>query len=253
MILLVFSICLGDFVKILGIETATSRGAVAVAHDDVILAIEEWENRRSHSEYITAAIQKCLKTSNLSFEDLDRIVVDSGPGSFTGVRIAASVAKTISYATGVGIYPVNSLRVLAASVPKIKDSAPIVSVINAFKNMLYVGTFRQTDSGLLTIEKPCAKTVKDFEAIINEPHICVGEGFLDYETYFSPLVKSRLIRNEEVSDFPLVQSLCQIAIEAPRENSTFDWNSYEPLYIRASEAEEKMRAGILKPVKNREV
>jgi N6-L-threonylcarbamoyladenine synthase/tRNA threonylcarbamoyladenosine biosynthesis protein TsaB len=71
--------------------------------------------------------------------------------------------------------------------------------------------------------------------------LCVGEGFLAYEKAFSVSFLDQIVRFAEYSDYPLATTLALLAEEKVTTNQTIEWNSFEPLYIRASEAEENQR------------
>ena len=99
--------------KILGIETATSVCAAAIVDDGDVLT-EQWiEAQHSHSEKLITLIDKCLQTVNCELKSLAGIAVSIGPGSFTGLRIGLSVAKGLSYASGVPLVSIPTLKALA--------------------------------------------------------------------------------------------------------------------------------------------
>jgi tRNA threonylcarbamoyladenosine biosynthesis protein TsaB len=98
---------------ILLIETATEVCSVAVAAHGEVLALCEAEGSNQHAARLTLLVQDCLAKSGLSLPELDAVAVSRGPGSYTGLRVGASVAKGICYALGKPLLAVETLEALA--------------------------------------------------------------------------------------------------------------------------------------------
>ncbi len=76
--------------KILGIDTSTRSGSVAILKDDELLAETTLHRNKTHSERLLPSIQYILTECDLGLADLDALAVTTGPGSFTGLRIGLS-------------------------------------------------------------------------------------------------------------------------------------------------------------------
>jgi tRNA threonylcarbamoyladenosine biosynthesis protein TsaB len=99
---------------ILVLDTATRVPIVALAAPDgSVLAERTWESRHRHGEELLAHLESALAEIGGRPEDLTAVVVGTGPGSFTGLRIGLATAKTIAYALGVPIVGVSSTRGMA--------------------------------------------------------------------------------------------------------------------------------------------
>jgi tRNA threonylcarbamoyladenosine biosynthesis protein TsaB len=223
---------------LLALETSTTRGGVAVLKDTSTLALIEWERGKSHSELLTSAIETALAKAAISLRDIDVFAVDHGPGSFTGIRVGINAARAFGFAEHKPVIGLSSLEVLAAATP-IGDT-PLVCLLNAHKNLLYLATFAVNSGSWQMTRSPLACSIADLEGVITTPHLCVGEGFVVYHKYFSKTLSDRLIRQSSLSDQPLALALGQAAKTKFIGNSTFDWNQAVPLYLRVSEAEEKL-------------
>ncbi|MEQ1875116.1 MAG: tRNA (adenosine(37)-N6)-threonylcarbamoyltransferase complex dimerization subunit type 1 TsaB [Bdellovibrionia bacterium] len=221
--------------NILSIECSTLRGGVALSSDGRVLASETWSEQSRHGEFVVPGIEKIFRAAGLAPKDLKLIAVDFGPGRFTGVRVALNAARTLAYSLGVPVASTDSLSILAAGAGDSK--LPVLSILNAHKNMVYAAI---NFAGECT-HPPAALTIPELEKLITSPHLCVGDGYFVYESTFSPTLKSHLRRDPEVSDYPLVQVLALLAPTLPQKS----WKDVEPLYIRASEAEEKLRTGLI--------
>lgn len=100
---------------ILGIDTSNSPLAIALVKDDTIL-IEETQNLKiNHSLTAMPAVEGLMKKAKITPDDLTQIVVAEGPGSYTGVRIGLTIAKTLAWSLKIPLTTVSSLKVLAAN------------------------------------------------------------------------------------------------------------------------------------------
>lgn len=99
--------------RLLAFDTATSSLAVAVTEGGHVLAERNIHAERNHSAYLVTAIGDCLEAAGLAKQDLDGIAVGIGPGSYTGIRIAVTTAKTLAWSLRLPVYGVSSLAALA--------------------------------------------------------------------------------------------------------------------------------------------
>ncbi|MNO22697.1 tRNA threonylcarbamoyladenosine biosynthesis protein TsaB [compost metagenome] len=99
--------------RLLAFDTATSSLAVAVTEGGRVLAERNIHAERNHSAYLVTAIGDCLEAAGLAKQDLDGIAVGIGPGSYTGIRIAVTTAKTLAWSLRLPVYGVSSLAALA--------------------------------------------------------------------------------------------------------------------------------------------
>ncbi len=98
---------------VLAIESATDAAGVALADDVGTLAEATLGRGRRHAETIAPSIKSCCETAGVTLAEVDAVVVDVGPGLFTGLRVGVGTAKALAYALGARIVAVSSLEVLA--------------------------------------------------------------------------------------------------------------------------------------------
>jgi tRNA threonylcarbamoyladenosine biosynthesis protein TsaB len=223
----------------LALETSTDAGSVALLKDQSVLSLREWRREKSHSELVTATIQECLTEASISAKQLNRIAVGHGPGSFTGIRIAINAAKTLSYSSGCSIFATNTFRTLAE--PARLQKLPVLGLINAHKNLIYVAAI-DLSSGKYSIE-PDALSVEEIEQKVRSPHLCLGNGYDLWKDTFSEDLRATLVRDPIYSDEPSAAHLGRISVTASQDE-LISWQQLQPLYIRASEPEEKLKAGL---------
>ena len=125
---------------VLGIETATALGGVAVVSGDGrILGEVTLLGRESHSERIIPAAGELLAAIGAEQADLAAVAVSSGPGSFTGLRTGLAAAKGLAFARALPLFGVPTLETLAANAPA--GSGAVCAVINARRGECFRALF----------------------------------------------------------------------------------------------------------------
>lgn len=119
------------------LDSSNTKLSVGIAQEDKLIDFISYEAWQRQSEVMVKELDNLLKRNSLTRNDITDIVVSIGPGSYTGVRIALTIAKVISFALNIPIYPVSSLRIL-------KDgNNPSICLINARSNRSYIGVYEQ--------------------------------------------------------------------------------------------------------------
>lgn len=119
---------------------------VGLAKDNQIIDRISYQAWQRQSELMAVEVDAILKRNNISAKDIGEVVVTIGPGSYTGIRIALTIAKTLAFALDIKIFAVSSL--ISQKVP----NQPTISVINARSNRSYVAIY-DGDGQVLVIEK----------------------------------------------------------------------------------------------------
>jgi tRNA threonylcarbamoyladenosine biosynthesis protein TsaB len=126
---------------ILNIETATKNCSVALQQDDCFVDLIEYAGESySHAEKLHVFIQEILQKNNLSPKRLDAVSVSKGPGSYTGLRIGVSAAKSLAYALDIPLISVSTLDSLARNI-KVDTDAYIIPVIDARRMEVYSAVY----------------------------------------------------------------------------------------------------------------
>jgi tRNA threonylcarbamoyladenosine biosynthesis protein TsaB len=151
----------------LAIETATDVCSVAVMADGSIVSSENLHKPRSHSERLVPMIAECLAEAALKPADLDVVALSAGPGSYTGLRIGASTAKGIVFATGAQLVGVSTLQAMAY--PVLLDSGgPVIPILASRRGEYYLAAFTRHDSGeIITLETESIVSQDDIASHVN--------------------------------------------------------------------------------------
>jgi tRNA threonylcarbamoyladenosine biosynthesis protein TsaB len=226
--------------KLLAFDTSTAQGSVAVLEGGRLLAERIWRRAQSHSEFLTAEIESALQEASLRATDLDALAVGQGPGSFTGIRVAINAAKALGYALSKKVYVANTADILVQ--PIARFDLPVLTIINAQKNSYFVARYERQTSWHCSLDLAFMPLQK-LDSILSSAHLCVGDACLDLEPALSPVAKTNFKRDTSISDYPLASNLARLTMGSPEKAQPSDWNAVQPLYIRASGAEEKIREG----------
>lgn len=117
------------------LDTSNTNLNVGLAKDRVIFAKKEYEAWQRQSEFLVEELNNLLETNNLTRNDINEVIVSKGPGSYTGVRIAMTVAKVMAFALNVPLFLASSLEIFKA-----KEGCS-VCLMNARSKRSYVGVY----------------------------------------------------------------------------------------------------------------
>lgn len=124
----------------LALDTSTSLGAVALAAGEELLAESLLSVRATRSETVMPEVDRLLRLAGRRREELSAVVVGSGPGSFTGVRIAASLAKGLCFARGIPLFAYPSLLAVAAATGL---EGAVCALFDARRGEVYAAAYRR--------------------------------------------------------------------------------------------------------------
>jgi len=131
--------------KVLGIETSTPMGGVALIDGTTLVAEYRLALPLRHSEKLLPLIDTLLKDTRMALSDLSAIAISIGPGSYTGLRIGLATAKGLAMATGLPLLPVSTLEALATPFQFLKMM--IVPMMISRKEEVFWGLFAPSGSG----------------------------------------------------------------------------------------------------------
>ena len=158
------------------LDSSNTELSVGLVKEGILLDFISYEAWQQQSEFLVKELDTLLSKFKVNKEEIKDIIVSIGPGSYTGVRIALTIAKTIATALNIDIYPVSSLRV------KKCDSLPSICLINARSNRSYFGVYRENQ----VIVNDTILTNDEVKQYINEHPdyvVCGDTNYLGIEGY----------------------------------------------------------------------
>ncbi len=148
----------------IGFDTATAACTVALARGGSIVSWHRVVDRR-HNDLLLGSIDELLGDAR----DIDYVAFGQGPGSFTGVRIAASVAQGIALARGIPVVPVSTLATVAAgALRRFAEVDSVVACLGARKGELYTCTYRRNHADDWTPIPVTAEQAMPIEAFLRQ-------------------------------------------------------------------------------------
>lgn len=232
---------------ILSIDCSTQLASVCLMIQGNIIFKEECFRQKSHSEWIHGSVDRALSIINHNWDTLDLIAVSNGPGSFTGVRVATNLAKSLAFTKQIPIVSFCSLEILAHQVGiDSKEDFFILPMINAFKNMVFWSLYQIENQNLKCILEPQAITITELEGYLSQISISqktnrfqlIGDGYSVYKYYLDSCSKLQWVRDCEPKDYPLAETMAFLTNKNWDQLEPLHWRSLIPNYIRASAAEE---------------
>lgn len=217
---------------ILGIDTSTNVGTVAI-YSDVKGTLGEISVNinKTHSENIMVMIDELFKLTNTTINDIDKIAVSIGPGSFTGIRIGVAVAKGLASATNCKIVGVNELDIIAGN--STSNECEICSIIDARKERGYYCTFKYENGILKQLEDYKVGELREFLETRKEIRtVYLGDGAINYKNLISNIVGENGLFAPKSLNLPRASVVAELGI-----NNEDNLYTMEPIYLSKSQAE----------------
>ena len=194
---------------LLALDTTAATATAALFRDETLVAEREADADKKHAETVLPLIDTLLEENGVTIAQIDRLAVDIGPGSFTGVRIGVSLVNALAFASGKPVVSVNSLVTLALSAGETEK--PVCALIDARNGNAYAALYQAG----WTIIEPCAVEIEPFCAELPEGTILVGD----------VRAKQKTVPRAAFVGLAALRQDAQASAEA------------EPLYLRPSQAE----------------
>lgn len=213
--------------KLLALETAVAPGSLALLVDGVVTARELPPERRT-ARSLAPALAELLAGAGLRAADLDRVAVTTGPGSFTGLRIGVTAAKTLAYAAGAECVAVNTLAVLAAqATPNCDDGSDGWAVLDAQRRELFAARFSSIGEAAIIAEDAWLARLKPGD-LVTGPVL---------SRLRDRLPEGVLVADESTWS-PRAETVAELAMQSDAYCTPFELT---PRYYRLSAAEEKLQ------------
>ncbi|WP_129600285.1 tRNA (adenosine(37)-N6)-threonylcarbamoyltransferase complex dimerization subunit type 1 TsaB [Anaerophilus nitritogenes] len=221
--------------KILSFDTSSMVATIALIEDEKLIGEYIINHKRTHSQKLMPMIDELLKSCEVKIEEIDKIAVAKGPGSFTGIRIGIATAKGLAHALDIPVVGISTLDGLAFNL--YNSNGLICPILDARRSQVYTAIYKWDNLNLNRIEEPIAVSIQKLCEILlkrPEPVIFLGDGVQSNKEYLLEVLKERAIFAPNSHNITKASSIGQLAMK-----SSEDENFYElvPTYLRKSEAE----------------
>lgn len=200
------------------IDTSTTNAIVALYKDISPIEIIKEENMQDISSHIMPMIDKLLTNNNVMINQINKIFVVNGPGSFTGLRIGVTIAKTMSWSLNIPVVPISSLEVLASTS---FEGNYIIPYIDARRDYVFAGIYN-----------------KELDSVVNDQYIHIN-------SLLSYLISDKIYKfvgfKEMGFDNTITPNIDLDRIISKHLNDEgVNPHSLVPNYLKKTEAEEKL-------------
>ena len=201
------------------VDTSTSYLYSGIVSNDKLLSEVKINYGSNLSKYAVSEIQKLFKEANIKPEDINKIIVVSGPGSFTGIRIGMTFAKIFAYSMNKEITEITSLDAMSKS---INSKKIIVPIIDARRGYVYAAAYKENSK---IIKEQYIKLEDLINKLnnLNEEYIFITNNDLD--------VDNKVTYNPNILNIVLAYS----------SKKSVNCHLIEPTYLKLTEAEENLQ------------
>ena len=220
--------------RILALETSSRLGSVAALHDDQLLLEVSLEPTTRTAQSLVPGIQKCLRDIDWNGPDIDAVAVTHGPGSFTGLRLGVTTAKTLSYVWESRLIGINTLATIAAQTPD--NIQHVVAVLDAYRQQTFCAAFLRNKHGTWQETLPTC-LVDDAQWIHWVPTSAAVSGAGLQKFPKTDLQNMHVVDRNHWQ--PRAATVGQLAYAALLTGHSDDIWQFVPQYFRQSAAEEK--------------
>ncbi len=221
--------------KILAIEVSANISSVALTDDDKILGEFSVLSNKTHSQTIMPMVDNLFSYADIDLNEIDYIACSKGPGSFTGLRIGASLAKGLAHGLNKKIIPVPTLDAMAYNV--CQEGKIIVPAMDARRGQVYTAFFVWEGGVLKKLTVDMAIDLSDtFELLkkYDKQAIFTGNGAIAF--------KEQILENGFLTAQPHLigeraASVAAYALCLGQKGEFTDYKEFIPEYLRLSQAE----------------
>jgi tRNA threonylcarbamoyladenosine biosynthesis protein TsaB len=214
------------------LETSGRVGKVGLARNGAVVRAVKLDDTRRHARDLASTVGDVLVAEALAPRDLTGVIVGRGPGSYTGLRVGLVSAKALAYALGCELRAAETFAAIARQAPA--QSGDVWVIADALRGQVYAQRFAGHADGPRPADELRIVPVEEWAAGLRPGQHVTGPGLGVYEGKVPQTCSVAPAADRE----PRVESVFAAGVEA-RPLSRAELFALEPLYLRASSAEEK--------------
>jgi tRNA threonylcarbamoyladenosine biosynthesis protein TsaB len=215
---------------LLALDTSTDWASVALYDGKNVLAEETWHAQRRHGNELFPTIERMLASARSSIADVDRVAVATGPGSFTGLRVAIAAAQGIARGAGAALAGVSTLDVLAY--PHAASKQRTCALLPAGRSDWYAALYQERNRRWLRRSPYIAATLPDLCAQIGTHTLFVGEIGEEAEQTLRDLLGPKALFASPASRMRRAGYLAELGWRALETEPQVKLGEIEPIYVK---------------------
>ena len=220
--------------RLLLIETSGRVGLVALAEGEALRGQRRLDEARRHARDLAPAIAALLQEQNWRAAELGAVIASRGPGSYTGLRVGLMTAKTLAWATGCALIAIDTFAAIARQAPA--ECARLDVLADAQQDRVYVQSFVRSAEGWQAASALAIERCTDWLARRDPSGWVSGPGVAKWQGQLGGVSLVAAERRD-----PGAEALLALGLERLSAGQRDDPYAVEPLYLRASSAEEQLR------------
>ncbi len=224
--------------RILALETSGQTGSVAIGTPAGPLATEQLPVDVRHAGELMPAVQRLLVQHGWPADSLTDVFISIGPGSFTGLRIAVSVARTLAWSVGCRIVAVPTMHALARNALAAKP-AHVAMIVDAKRAQVYTACYKLEHDRYVEVSPACLAEPREFLSRCLQPIAVLGEGIPRHrpaiEAAGATILPEEFWRGR-------AENVLAVGLEMAASGQYTAARDLVPLYLRRPEMEERWEA-----------
>lgn len=223
---------------LLALDTSGIVASVCIMDETKTIAEFTVNYKKTHSQTIMPMVKMVCDMVELDLNQIDYVVVSSGPGSFTGLRIGAATAKGLAHGLNKHIVPVPTLDALAYNI--YETNKIICPIMDARRGQVYAAFYHWQDGKLTKLTEYMAEPIEDIAGIalsFENEVIFLGDGVAVYEQTLRNILGDNLLIAPANANMQRAASVAALAFDFIKDNKDIPYAEFAPFYIRKSQAE----------------
>jgi tRNA threonylcarbamoyl adenosine modification protein YeaZ len=220
---------------ILALDMSGDRCSIGIGHNQTVLAESSVYARMRHLPRVMPQVDYTLKQADKTIHDIDLFCAVSGPGSWTGIRIAITMLKTFCHVLSKPCVTVNSLTALACNMRFVKPS--VYPIIDAARKQVYMAGFDCQSAIPKMIEPASLKKIDSFMKQLTEPAILIGDALIAYPDMTQQLQNRPIIISPEYLNRISIAHVLEMGLQTFQANGPENIHALSPVYLQKTDAE----------------
>jgi len=222
--------------KAIALETSGMLGSIALVEDGRVVVEEEFPQGFKHAAGIISLIDRLTRSRGWTAADVSEVYVSAGPGSFTGLRVGITVAKTLAFSLGARLVAVPSTEVLAYNA--YEGWQHVIIVLDAKRGQVFTARYENRAGEAVEVEPPHLDTLAAMLARSPRPVQLIGEG-IPYHQAAIPVDDAGVVVLPKPFWRARAGVVARLGLRMAAAGRFTEADKLTPLYIRRPEAEEK--------------
>jgi tRNA threonylcarbamoyladenosine biosynthesis protein TsaB len=224
--------------NVLGIESSGPIGSAAACRDEEALAERALDRGMEQGRLLVSLVDRVIAAAGWDKRrDVELIAVSQGPGSYTGLRVGLTCAKTLAMLLDKPLVGVCSLDAMAENAPT--DALNILTVVDAKRGQVYAARYERAANQLRRALDPCILTPAELRAVVPTPVYVMGDAV---RTHAADFERPGYSLAPEESWRIRASVVARLGLALFRAGRRDDPPALEPIYLRLAEAEERRLA-----------